>query len=194
MRPLSATLSRALLLACACLVFVVPVARAAEQCLSADLDGDGKRDKVVLDRFEPSVVRVWLSSTGATSVLRSRTPVIRIIATDLDGDHRPELIARGTSATLEVWTKKRHGFRSYRPRRVEPGRVYTPKHHRFDDGPTYPLEVTAATGPSLLALAPVIRPRAPAAASPVVFSHTDARIPRKLAVPPFGPRPPPRHA
>ena len=106
-------LRRALWLACAATIGFAPCAVAAERLLSADFDGDGRHDRVAIDRRDPSLLRVWLSATGATELIRNARPLLRVAAIDLDGDRRPELIATDTSvAGLHVW--KKHGRRGFR--------------------------------------------------------------------------------
>jgi hypothetical protein len=130
-------------------------ATAAESALKIDLDGDGRADLITFDDGQPSVLHVWLSSTATTQTIRSAILVVQVVATDLDGDHRPEIIARGGTG-LEIWMHGRRGFRSYRPKRIVPGAIGHPSHRQFDDGPTAPATAVAGqrTGdPSLTAVA-----------------------------------------
>jgi hypothetical protein len=129
-------------LAWACLCLTGPVATAAESALKIDLDGDGRADLITFDDRQPSVLHVWLSSTATTQTIRSAIPVVQVVATDLDGDHRPEIIARGGTG-LEIWMHGRRGFRSYRPKRIVPGAIGHPSHRQFDDGPTVPATAVA---------------------------------------------------
>ena len=111
---------RALWIACACVLLSAPLARAADRSLAADFDGDGKSDRVAIDRSEPSVLHVWLSRTGTTDRLHNPRALLWIAATDVDGDNRPELIATEASAEgLRIWKRDgaRRGFRPYAPRR-----------------------------------------------------------------------------
>src|SRR4051794_39751554 len=57
-------LRRAVWIACACVLLGAPFAAAADHSLAADYDGDGKSDRVAIDRTEPSLLHVWLSTTG----------------------------------------------------------------------------------------------------------------------------------
>src|SRR5436190_561117 len=110
------TLRRAFWMVCAG-ILLLPRFAAANPALTIDLDGDGRRDQVVLEGREPSIVTVWLSASGSTQAIRTRVPILQIIAVDLDGDRRPELVARGSDSQLHVWTRKRNGFHAYRQRR-----------------------------------------------------------------------------
>jgi hypothetical protein len=132
------TLRRALWLTGAWALLVVPLAGAAESTLSADFDGDGTRDRVSIDQTEPSLLHVWLSATKTTDVIRSRHPLVQVVATDLDGDHHPELIAKEASTGLSVWTRHgREGFRAFRPRQDLPSGIGRP-HRKAVDDPTDP--------------------------------------------------------
>ncbi|MGC4081569.1 MAG: VCBS repeat-containing protein [Vicinamibacterales bacterium] len=186
------SIRRVALLLLAGLFFVARVGTAAaETSLSADFDGDGHRDQVTLDRSDASLLHIWLSSTNATAVVRSMAPIIHVVATDLDGDRRPELIA-GSHGGLQVWTKRHHGFRSYKPRPIGPGALRKPGHRRVDDGPTNPVPAVQWSGSSQTALSPVVLPRAPAA-DLVVAGVAASGDPLASALPdaPFAPRPPP---
>jgi hypothetical protein len=85
----------------------------------ADFDGDGRHDRAELQR-ESSLLRVWLSKSHSTSVVRSSSALLTIAASDLDGDGRHELIASGALGKLHVWTKRRHGFVPLHPKRETP--------------------------------------------------------------------------
>src|SRR5262245_50449182 len=82
----------------------------------ADFDGDGRHDRAELERRESSLLRVWLSTSHRTSVVRSSSPILTIAASDLDGDGRHELIASGALGRLHVWTKRRQGFVPLHPK------------------------------------------------------------------------------
>lgn len=112
------------------LATVAPTARALENGVSGDFDGDGKRDRAVVDRHEPSVIRVWLSKTRRTDLVRARTAVAAIAATDLDGDRRAELIARGGARTgLQVWTREHSRFRAFGGKGGTPRALPAPVRH-----------------------------------------------------------------
>ena len=176
---------------CVCALLAPRAARAAEPSVLADFDGDGQRDRATLDGVERSILRVWLSATNSTAILRSQTPIAGIGARDLDGDLRAELIAGGVSPGLQVWTKLRTGFTRFKPGPLMPGTMSRPLGHDVEeDSGESPAAITSA-GPSLVALALSPRPRAP---SPRLVRPIDARAaePRSFQrLGPLAPRPPP---
>jgi hypothetical protein len=129
-------LRRVLWLTCTCALVLVPRVGSTEPAVYADFDGDGRHDSVTFDRNERAVLRVWLSRTGTTDVIRSQGPLLRVIATDLDGDRRPELVANCTSTGLHVWKiTGRNRFRSYSPRRSLPKATIRSSGKTLDDDP-----------------------------------------------------------
>jgi hypothetical protein len=175
---------------CAC-VLLVTRAAAAGQPLVADFDGDGQHDTATLDAHErSSVIRVWLSTTRAISLIRSRTPIAAIGAQDIDGDRQAELIAGGTSH-LQVWTMRQRRFERVRPRRSG-SRIFThPEHHHVEDGPNdVHVAVSCSTASAFsLTLAPL--PRGPGLQTSRVDSRVAARAASLQFLEPFAPRPPP---
>jgi hypothetical protein len=163
----------------------------ANQRVIADFDGDGVRDQVSLSRHDPTVVRVWLSSTRRIDVIHSREPILQIAAADLDGDARKELVAR-VPTSMRVWVRRNGHFQSYRPRhRAVTSRISRARSHGSNADPlNAELSVTeySLIAPSLestvLALPP---PR---------VAWTDGTNPVRgpssgAPVHPFTPRPPP---
>jgi hypothetical protein len=146
-------------------------------------------DRADLNEGDQSAVRVWLSATGRTSVLRSAAPVLEMVARDLDGDRRAELIVSSTSNGLHIWKKRGKGFRSVHPKPVAPGTLSTPSRHHVDDTPADSSDEVSPAAPCPLALALTLapQPRAPACLStqliPTPFSSE--------VLVPAGPRPPP---
>jgi len=194
MRQPTLTPSRAVWIVCVSLVLLPTLAAAADLGIAADFDSDGRRDHVMLDRREPSVLKVWLSASGTTHFIHTRVPLLRIIATDLDGDHRPELIARDSKSQIHVWTRKHQGFRSYGPRLVLPVVLKRPIRRSVDDHDTEPAGAIAGTTfepvtPTLCASPPV-----PALGLSNACTPRSARALGSLTTfDPFVPRPPPAH-
>jgi len=179
---------------CACL-FLLPLAAgasgAAEPSLAVDFDGDGRHDTVRLDRHRPSVLRIWLSASDTTQVLVSRRPLSHVAATDLDGDHRPELIASDSQSRLHIWTPRARGFRRYQPRHSIPKALTSPTRPRVDGRNREPEEVLTgvAFGPPALSRTEHLAP--PAGASRVCVPRREVTCPASPAARPFSPRPPP---
>jgi hypothetical protein len=192
--PRSAGAMCRILLACFLCVLVAPyTAHAAERSVVADFDGDGYHDRATLDGREPSVLRVWLSTTRTTAIVRSRSPLVGIAARDLDGDRRAELLAgAGAPATgLQVWTRRHAAFSRFQPRPVPTATFSRPVRHNVHDAPGgLPLAVASAA-PWLAALSLAPQPRAPApAAAALVIRRADAPPPPPN-LSPLAPRPPP---
>ena len=174
-----------------CLLLCSRVSAAGDRFLTADFDGDGRHDCATLDPREPSLLRVWLSATNSTLLIRSNAPLVDIAATDLDGDRRAELIARDNSAALRVWTHKRAGFHTFRPQRSQQPGLAVTHHRRVDDGPAGETSEFSSVSTSLLALLLSPTPRAPA-----TVERSNLRLAPHLSVSvllesPFAPRPPP---
>jgi hypothetical protein len=160
----------------------------AAPAVIADFDGDSQPDRAELSHREPSAVRIWLSTTRRTSIIRSSTRILSLAARDLDGDRRAELIASKASAGLQIWTKRRHGFAAFHPKHVTLSTLAPPACHGVDDGTAEATDERAPDPPA---------PSLPSQASCVAL--TAARLPAHVAVipessdvfAPLGPRPPP---
>lgn len=140
------------LIVCACVLILAQAAAAADQNVVADFDGDGRRDNATLDQRGPSsVIRVWLSSTRAVAIIGSPTPIMGIVARDLDGDHRDELVGAATTR-LKVWTLLGHGFRRVQPREAGSGLFALPNRHHTDDGAEGAPDGLVAPSPLAVAL------------------------------------------
>ena len=195
MHRIASMLRRAVWLTCLCALLLASRADASESTLVADFDGDGQGDRVTRNWQEPSVLRVWLSATRTTDVIRSREPLRHVVAADLDGDRRAELIVSNRSRGLRIWTKKHKGFRAYHPKQApSPIGLSRPTGHAFDDGPPTPMLEMSASRPVPPSLALSVRPPAP------TFGAT-RHAPRFARAPispqyfaPFAPRPPPAPA
>jgi hypothetical protein len=187
------TLRRAFWMVCACVLLLAPVA-AAEPSLTIDLDGDGRRDQIMLDGREPSVLHVWLSASGKTQTIRTRVPLLQIVAVDLDGDHRPELIARDSDSQIHVWTRKRKGFHSFRPRHAVSPALARRDIRNIEDRDGEPFGEITSRPCAPFALTLCASPRAPGLEGATARASHAARAGRSLtAVDPFAPRPPPSH-
>jgi hypothetical protein len=189
MRHPTLALRQVLWMVCAC-VLLLPRFASAAPSAPIDLDGDGRRDRFMVDRREPSVLQVWLSASDTTQVIRTRVPLLQVVATDLDGDHLPELIARDSESQIHVWTRKTNRFRSYRPHDVVPGTLrQQPSRRSIDDNDREaPGVITSAPfAPALCASV-----RAPGLEASSTCAPRTARACRSsTAVAPFTPRPPP---
>jgi len=159
-----------------------------------DFDGDGRRDQIALEQGEPSVIRIWLSKSNTTQVIRTPVRVLRVAATDLDGDHRPELIALDGEWQIHAWTRKSKAFRSYRPRDVVP-RALNQRNGRSaeDKGRELP-DATTSTQFAPFALTLRALQHRPELEAPIPCAPQTGRAGRSsIAVDPFAPRPPPAH-
>src|SRR5262247_3487913 len=132
--PARSRIVRTLPLVGLCVLLLVPRAEAGHRRLFADLDADGRRDHVTVDKHEPWIVRIWLSATRSTHIIRSSQPLRGITAVDLNGDRRPELIFTNRPHGLQVWTSAPGGFVAY-PHRPRPPTddVSGSTRHRVDD-------------------------------------------------------------
>jgi len=86
-----------------CVSLLLPRTAFADRLVSADFDGDGKRDFASVDKSSSSAVRIWLSSTRGSRRVDSGRPLLQLAARDLDGDGRSELIALDGSSKLLIW-------------------------------------------------------------------------------------------
>jgi hypothetical protein len=168
-----------------------PCLYAAELHVVADFDGDGRHDRAVLDRLHPEVVRISLSTGGRTAVLYAGAPVAAMIARDLDGDHRAELITRGATTDLQIWTTGRRGFHSFRLHRAHAGTLQTPHRGSVDDEQNSDAPGDLGDGFGAAPMVGVRGPRAPALLVSPVRGGTvvAARSYRQISLP--APRPPP---
>src|SRR5262249_57455159 len=73
--PARSRIIRTLPLVGLCALLLVPRAEAGHRRLFADLDADGRRDHVTVDKHEPWIVRIWLSATRSTHIIRSAQPL-----------------------------------------------------------------------------------------------------------------------
>ena len=193
MRHPALTCRHAFWMVCAC-VLLLPRFAAAEPSAAIDFDGDGRRDRFMLDRREPSVLQIWLSGSDTTQVIRTRVQLLHVVAADLDGDHRPELIACDSESRIHVWTRTRERFHSYRPRDVVPGTINQRTGRSLDDNDEERPGAITSTPLAPFALTLCASPRAPGLeASSSGAPHTARAYESSAAAAPFAPRPPPAH-
>jgi hypothetical protein len=182
---------RTLSLVCLCVLLLAPRAEAGRRRVFADFDADGRRDRVTLDAHEPWIVRIWLSATRSTHIIRSAQPLRDIAVVDLNGDRRPELIATNRARGLQVWAKAPGGFVAYPHRARPPTRqISGAGRHRFDDNSEEsPPEIANAKQISAFVVTSFYRQPA---ITPV-GSRADQPRGRRTALPlaPLSPRPPP---
>ncbi len=148
----------------------------------------------MLDLREPSVLHIWLSASDTTQVIRTRARLLQVVATDLDGDHRPELIARDSESRIHVWTRKRKRFHRYRPTDIAPPYTLQERHSRSveDKDPEPGVITSSPLAPIALTACASLRTPRPEASTACAPRTTHAS--RSLtAADPFGPRPPPAH-
>lgn len=184
------SIRRTLWLAASVCLLLTRFASAGEATLAADFDGDGHHDRVVLDGAQPSVLRIWLSATNATAEIHSHTPIVRVVARDLDGDRRPELIA-GSGSGLQVWTRRHHSFRAFKPHGHIDADMARPGHRAFDDGPVESRAAIQWIGGPLASVVGSAQPRAPDTDPTLPPSATAPRPRSSAPLPRFAPRPPP---
>jgi hypothetical protein len=117
----------------------------------ADLDHDGIRDIVSIESVPQTGLRVWLSKSNSTLILRTRRQITHIAASDIDGDGRIDLVASDSSSRVHVWHRTTRGqLRVTRPRRASrPDTVSSRRHVRGagEEGPLATLDENGPTGP-----------------------------------------------
>jgi hypothetical protein len=180
-----------LLLASLCAMLWSAQAYAATTASFGDFDGDGYRDRFSIDAAEPSIVRVWLSATRSTHIIHSAQPLRAVIAADLNGDHRAELIAATRSSGLHVWTKASSGFRIYHRKRPDPRTFHRPDRRSINDDDDDAAGTVAAAKPGPPPAAAMLHRRGPPDATHLASRELNgvrcARLPSAL----YSPRPPP---
>ena len=190
--PARSHVIRTLLLVSLCSLLLAPRAEAGHRGLFADLDADGRRDQVTVDGHEPWIVRIWLSATRSTHIIRSPQPLRGITAVDLNGDRRPELIFSNLSHGLQVWTSAPGGFVAY-PHRPRPPTddISGSARHRVDDQSDELPPGIAGASTTLAVAVTTLNPWAavPDTRGPRPNQPRDGRSTFRVA--PLSPRPPP---
>lgn len=182
---------RALCVAFLCTVLCATRAFAHGSAIIADFDGDGRHDRVSLDASEPSIVRIWLSATRTTQIIRSSQPLQSVTAVDLNNDRRAELVATTQSSGLHVWTKARAGFRAYHRKRTAPRTLGHPERRRVDDRDEDTAAALGAAKPIPPSAAAAFHRRGPPPAVRHDARELIAAIRSALPLAPSSPRPPP---
>ena len=175
-----------------CALLLAPRAEARHRRLFADLDADGRRDRVTFDVRHPWIVRIWLSATRSTHIIRSAQPLRNVVAVDLNGDRRPELIASNRTLGLQVWTKAPSGFVKYSQRPRPPTRQVggSERHHVDDNSDGVPAAVPGARVTLEFVVSSFDRSiSADDSGQPDAEQPRDGRFTLRLA--PLSPRPPP---
>jgi hypothetical protein len=152
-------------------IWAPPAAAAAE--LYADLDHDGVGDVVSIQSAPRPGLRIWLSQSNSTLILRTRRPITHIAATDIDGDGRIDIVASDSAARVTVWRRTNRGSlrvmhprRATRPdtmsgsRRVHGAGDDAPVAALDDGGPTAPLAGPDGHGSPLSLLDEILPPTA----------------------------------
>lgn len=192
MHRIDLTLSRALQLACVCIVLAAPRAEAGGRALFADFDGDGRGDRASLDARDPSIVRIWFSATRTTQIIRSTQPLRDITAVDLNGDRYPELVASNRSPGLQVWVKAHKGFQHYRRNGPFSSRdIAPPDRHRVDDDADRFAAAIGAAKPPPPSIAGNLHRRPPPSGVRTEAARLTRTARSASRVAPFAPRPPP---
>jgi hypothetical protein len=191
MRALVRLLRSPLWLALLCLLGSAHAAAAADAWVVADFDGDGFRDRAALDRRDPSVLRVWLSTTHRVSLIQSGATVVGVGERDLDGDRRDELIV-GTRATgIQVWTTRRHGLTPFRPWHARRAALARSGHAGLDDQPSNRPIPVASEAPAPRGALPATPSGQPILIAAGLIPRISANLRSALLLAPSGPRPPP---
>lgn len=180
-----------LAIACVCLLLAPRLAAASHHTVVGDFDGDGRHDRATLRRHgHASEIRIWLSTTNATTIIQSTARIGAIAARDLDGDHRDELIGR-ESLNLQIWTVRNQRFH-LRSRDTSPAEWSGgPGPNRVEDPPDEAPAADSNAGSSSVALLLSPQPRAPDLIPESLVSQVSAGFRSAQLLAPVAPRPPP---
>jgi len=181
-----------LAIACACLLLAARLAAASHHTVVGDFDGDGRHDRATLKRHaHSSEIRIWLSTTNATTVIHSPDRIGAIAARDLDGDHRDELIGR-QSLSLQIWSVREQRFQRLRPQKDDAAEWYgASAPNRVEDPPDQTPAADSTAGASSVAVLLAPRARAPDLIPEPLPSHVSAGFKSAPLLAPVAPRPPP---
>lgn len=180
-----------LAIACACLLLAPRLVAASHHTVVGDFDGDGRHDRATLKRHgHSSEIRIWLSTTNATTVIHSTARIGAIAARDLDGDHRDELIGR-ESLTLQIWSVRDQRFHRLRAHKGPAEWFGGPAPNRVEDPSDEVPAADSTAGASLVALLLSPRPRPPDRIPEPLQSDVSAGFRSAHLLAPVAPRPPP---
>ena len=178
-------------IACACLLLGPRIVAASHHTVVGDFDGDGRHDRATLKRHgHTSEIRIWLSTTNATTVIHSSTRIGAIAARDLDGDHRDELIGR-ESLNLQIWSVREHRFQRLQRKQGPAAAFGGSAPNRVEQPPDEAPAADSTAGPSSVALLLSPRPRAPDLFPESLAVQNSAGFRSVQLLAPFAPRPPP---
>ena len=178
-------------IACACLLLAPRIVAAAHHTVVGDFDGAVRHDRATLNPGgHASEIRVWLSTTNATTVIHSSAHIGAIAARDLDGDHRDELIGR-ESLQLQIWTVREQRFQQLHHENGPVGSFGKPAPDRVEEPPDDAPAADATAGASSVAVLLSPRPRAPDLLPEWLASQVSAGFRSAQLLAPVAPRPPP---
>lgn len=181
-----------LAIACACLLLVPRSVAASHHTVVGDFDGDGRHDRATLKHHaHSSEIRIWLSTTNATTVIHSPDRIGALAARDLDGDHRDELIGR-EALNLQIWSVGEERFHRVRPQKEDGvGWSRAPAPNRVEDRSDDMPAADSTGGASSVAVLLSPRPRAPDLIPAPLAFPVSAGFKSAQLLAPVAPRPPP---
>jgi hypothetical protein len=174
-------IGRAFWVAFACLLMFPVLAAAAEEWQAIDGNGNGRHERVTLDRREPTALQVWRSAAATRPVLHISEP--------------REPITRDRGWHVRRWEWQRQGRYPLRPHTVAPGTGHQPSRRTVDDQDSEPAGATSGSQFPPFAITPSASspPSSPERAGECAPRAT--RVSRPFApIEPFAPRPPPPSA
>lgn len=164
---------------------------AGGRAVIADFDGDGRVDRAELDARRPTAVEVHLSRSGTVFVVRSASPILGLVAHNVDGKGGDELITASASLDLTVWRGRHGGLARMAPRTSAPRAVSSPSGQRARQHRPVQNDAVTPSGPPPLALEVGERTTAAAAAAGPLERLDQVRCDSRPDPAPLAPRPPP---
>jgi hypothetical protein len=114
-----------------------PAASYAGQ-ISTDFDGDGIADVVRLRESLSTVIEVWLSSSQKVTEIQTKGRTVHVVASDLNGDGRPEIVVADGKSRVRVWRLGSGELTPVQRRKGAPRKAPLPSGDEVDDGPNAP--------------------------------------------------------